>query len=96
MPLTVDSDFSPIKVSGTTSADTEIVTPASSLIKIKFVYWYNPTTIGHLAMLKDGFGHEILPMRCEVPNESQVWPVWTAYDSIRCDDLDSGTLYIYH
>ena len=96
MPLTVDSDFSPIKVTGTTTTDQEVISPKNSLIKIKFVYWYNITTEGDLCVLTDEFGHEIIKMRCETDGESQMWPIYTVYASIHCNDMDSGTLYIYH
>jgi len=96
MALTVDKDFSPIKVTGTTAVDQEVINPETSLIKIKFVYWYNPTTAGDLCVLTDEYGHEIIAMRCETDGISQVWPIFTVYASIHCNDMDSGTLYIYH
>ena len=93
MVLTPDIDKgSPIKVTGTTSADEEIL---DRPVYIKFVYWYNPTTAGDLFVLKDGAGGEIVEGRCETDGESQWLPVFTGYDSIRSDDVDSGTLYIY-
>lgn len=96
MPLTVDNDFSPIKVTGTTATDTVILTKTIGVIKIKFVYWYNITTAGDLCLLTDENGNEIIPMRCEIGGESQMWPIYTAYKSIHCSDMDSGTLYIFH
>ena len=92
MALTVDATRNPIKVTGTTAVDEEIF---SNIVFIKFVYWYNPTNVNHLLVLKDKEGADIIPMKCEVANESQMWPLWTTWHGIRCDDMDSGTLYIY-
>ncbi len=92
MPLAVDKTRNPIKVTGTTTADTKI---SDEITFIKFVYWYGPTTIDHLLALKDKDGGDIIPMKCEVAKESQMWPIWSTFHGIRCDDMDSGTLYIY-
>ena len=93
MPISADiAKGSPIKVTGTTSADQEILGRSAY---IKFVYWYNPTTAGDLFVLKDKAGLEIVPGRCETDGVSQWLPVYTKYNGIRSDDVDSGTLYIY-
>lgn len=92
MALTVDSTRNPIKVTGTTTVSTLIY---ANPIFVKFIYWYIPTTIGHLVALKDGDGNDIMPLQCEVANESQVMPAYARFDSIYCDDMDSGTLYIF-
>lgn len=92
MPLTVDAEHNPIKVTGDTATDTKIL---DDIVFIKFVYWYGPTTIDHLLALKDKNGVDIIPMKCEVAKESQMWPIWSTFHGIRCDDMDSGTLYIY-
>ncbi len=94
MPLTVNNTGNPIIVTGTTGSDTEIFKAASYVI-IKYIYWFNPTTIGHLATIKDRTGREILPMRCEVANQSQMWPVWSKLHGIHIDDMDSGAVYIF-
>lgn len=93
MPLTIVDTRSPIKVTGTTSSDTEIW---DADIFIKFLYWYKPTTIGHLLALKDGSGDDIIPLRCEVADGSQFIPIFTKFKGIHIDDMDSGVLYIYH
>ena len=92
MALTVVDTGTPIKVTGTTAADQVIL---DALAYIKFVYWYNPTTAGDLFILKDNSGQEILVGQCETDGESQWMPVYTMYNGIRSDDVDSGTLYIY-
>ena len=93
MPLTVVDTGTPIKVTGTTTVDQVIL---NRLVYIKFVYWYNPTTAGDLFLLKDNSGQEILAGRCETDGESQWMPVYIMCNGIRSDDVDSGTLYIYH
>ncbi len=94
MPITVDAKGSPIIVTGTTTTDSEIL-PAEDKAYIKSVYWYNPTTAGHLLILTDGDGRGIISMIAEANNDSQQWDVETQFYGIRCADMDSGTLYIY-
>lgn len=93
MALTVDATRNPIKVTGTTAADQEIY---GNPIYIKFIHWLKPTTVGHLLTLKDGSGNDIGSFYCDTVDESQIHPIFSKFDSIRCDDMDSGTLYIYH
>lgn len=95
MALTVDHTIEPIKVTGTTNADTEIL-PVADLVHIRFVRWYNPTTTGHLCHVTDGHGNTIIHMRADKNNDTQMWPIFKSYNGIRCDDMDSGTLYIHH
>lgn len=84
----------PIIVTGTTDTN-DVIHARSAAMLIKFVYWYNPTNINDLISLKDDNGRVILSLRCEVAKESQWAPIWSYFDSINCDDMDSGTLYIY-
>ena len=96
MALTIDSSGSPIKVTGTTAADAEIVAKTeTSKFFIRFVYWYNATTAGDLLVLTDATGRDIIRMRAFSDNESQMWPIMNQYSGIRASDMDSGTLYIY-
>jgi len=92
MPLTTVNTITPIKVTGTTAADTEIL---GVPVYIKFIYWYKPATAGHLLSLVDKSGNDIVVGRCETDDESQWFPIYTKFDAIHCDDMDSGTLYIY-
>ena len=92
MSLTTDANSNPIKVTGTTSTSESIST---KLTFIKFVYWFQPTTKGHLLSLKDTNGNIITQGYCEGANESQWLPVFGAFKGITCDDMDSGSLYIY-
>ncbi len=82
----------PIVVSGTTSSNDLVL---GVPVYIKFVYWYNPTTAGHLLSLKDENGSVIVPGRCEADAKSQWFPIFTRFSAIYCDDMDSGTAYIY-
>jgi len=82
----------PIVVTGTTNTNDLVF---ANPVFIKFVYWYNPTTEGHLLSLKDENGRVIVPGRCESNNKSQWFPIFTHHTNIYCDDLDSGAVYIY-
>lgn len=79
-------------MTGTTSSDEEIY---AGQVDLKSVYWFKPTSAGHLCTLKDKNGVEIIPMNALVANDSQMWPIYKRVESIHCDDMDSGTLYIY-
>jgi len=90
------SEGNPIIVTGTTATNDKVIDKGlGGAVFVKFVYWLNPTTIGHLISLKDANGRVILPLRCEVANESQWAPIWSSFQNIYCDDMDSGTIYIY-
>lgn len=91
MPLTV-TGHNPVKVTGTTSVNQQIM---GGVPKVKFIYWFNPTTEGHLCTLKDVNGYDIIPMRANTENDTQMWTILTNVREIWCDDMDSGTLYIY-
>ena len=93
MALTsVDTTGNPIKLTGTASTTEQIF---GKKVYIKFVYWKTPTTVGHLVALQDQEGREIVSLRCETANESIIFPVVSVVNEIHCDDMDSGTLYIY-
>ena len=94
MPLTVTNTVNPIKITGTTSADTEILGD-SVLAHVKFIRWYKPTTAGHLCHVTDGNRRTIIKMNAEGANDTQMWPIYNSYFGIRCDDMDSGELYIH-
>lgn len=94
MPILIDATGNPLIVKDAAiAADTEILAAAN--VFIKYIYWFQPTTIGHLATIKDRTGRLILPMYCEVANQSQMWPIWSKANSIHIDDLDSGEIYIF-
>lgn len=94
MPLTVVNSVNPIKVTGTTAADTEILGDGV-LAHVKYIRWYKPTTAGHLCNVTDGARNTIMKMNAEGANDTQQWPIYTTYEGLRCDDLDSGELYIH-
>ena len=92
----VNTSGSPLVITGTTNTNDEIITPGGGVgVFIKWVYWYNPTTAGHLCSLKTKDGKQILLMRCENAGESQFFPLWSTWGNVYCDDMDSGSLYIY-
>ena len=91
MALSITND-NPLKVTGTTSVSQLI---HDGNVGLKFVYWYNPTSTGHLCNLIDQNGDPIIPMRAISANDTQMWPIFKYVDSIYCDDMDSGTLYLY-
>lgn len=96
MALTTNNDGNPIIVTGTTSVDEEIIDRGqNAAVLIKFVKWHKPTTVGHLCTLKDKNGREIITFCCETINESQWAPMWSYFPNIHCDNMDSGSLYIY-
>ena len=87
---------SPIKVTGTTNTHDEILFPTQGVgVFIRRVYWYVPATAGHLLALKTKDGSDILLMRCEADSISQSVQLESYFPNIYCDDMDSGTLYIY-
>lgn len=91
MALTIVETGSIIKVTGTTDAATEIT---SKLTKIKFIYWYKPTTAGQLCHIYAGNGSNEFKMAADADGASQQWNIFTTFNGIWCDDLDSGELYI--
>jgi hypothetical protein len=85
MSLTVTAETNPIVVTGTATTSEEI---KNDLSRIRVVYWYKPTTAGHLLNLTDKDGNVILPLECESNGVS----LWRALydlpvDGIFCDDL---------
>ena len=92
MALTVDVESSPIVVTGTTATDEEIL---GRLAFVKFVHWIQPTNVGHLLSLKNKDGRIIAAEYCDTANQSKWIPIFTNYNSIHSDDMDSGTLHIY-
>ena len=94
MALTVVNTKEPIKVTGTTAADTEIL-PTTLFVFVRFIRWYKPTTLNHLCHITDGDGTTIIKMNATAANDTQMWPIFKAYHGIRCDDMDSGELYIH-
>jgi hypothetical protein len=86
------SDKNPIVIESAISESTKVT---DNQIYIKSVYWFNPTTAGHLASLKNFHDDVLIPLRCESNGVSQFFEINVLADGIYCDDLDSGTLYVY-
>lgn len=95
MALTIDKKGNPIVVTGTTAVAQEVI-PEKQLIYIKFMYWYNITTSGHLLNVTDGQGRIVAPSKCQKDGDYEIIPVMGSFRGIKIDDMDSGTLYIYH
>jgi len=87
-----DETVNPMVVTGAIVAATKITDKQTYL---KFVRWYKPTTIGHLLSLIDKEGKVITKGYCDTADVSQDIPVFTLFDNIYIDDMDSGTLYLY-
>jgi hypothetical protein len=93
--LTVNASVNPIKITGTTATDQEILSSDKGITHVKFIRWYNPSSAGHFCHVTDGSGNTIVKMNAEAANDTQMWPIYSSYFGIRCDDLDSGELYIH-
>jgi hypothetical protein len=81
--------------------DTAMGTPANlgRPLRVKKVYWENPTTLAHTFVIDDGStGAKVLiEGRCEVANQSQAFdfaePV--VWKNFKATTIASGILWIY-
>ncbi len=67
-------------------------------LRVIKVYWFNPTTAGHLlSIIEPASGKKLLDFRAEAANQSQVIDFSTPqiWRDFRVDVLDSGTVLIY-
>lgn len=92
MAITVDLAAMPIIVTGTTDTATVVVDRA---MYVRNVYWYKPSTLGHLMSLTDPNGRVVAKGCCALADEGVTIPVFNVFDGLYCDDLDSGEIYIY-
>jgi len=90
-----DVTINPIVVDGTLT-----VTSLPRPVRVKKVYWFNPTTSGHDFSITDGStaAEVLLEGQAEANNGSQNFDfdppqVWKNF---AVPTLTSGTLYIYH
>ena len=78
------------------AADSSVNTGSIRLIK---VYWENPVNIGDTLVVNDGSGAEILTLRCEVANQSQVFDFpgagYNCVGGYKLATLASGTAKLY-
>ena len=96
MAMTIDEQ-NPIVVTGTSASSGAIMSVGN--FNITRLTWLTPTTQGHKLALQDGTGREIHEFYCDNDNETLSIPFDPpdkAINGIYCDDMDSGTLYIYH
>ncbi len=71
--------------------------PLPGPYRLTRIYWLNPLAVGDLCTITDGYGSAIVPLRCEVANQSQVFYDVPGSDSIQdfqVTEIDSGTLYV--
>ena len=95
MSLTVSTNKKIIRVTGTTETAQAILDPTTADVYINIVYWFKPTTAGHLLTLQTSDGEYIVELACETDNVSVPFPLGVYVKDIYCSDMDSGTLYIY-
>ena len=88
---------SPTKVTGTTNTREKVLDNEQhgGVVTVKFIHWFNPSTVGHLAKLVDRDDNLIWTEICDTANTSLWGVIWTQYNSIYVEDLDSGELHIY-
>ena len=93
MAISSDITHNPWVITGDTNTSVKI---SDEQVKVKWVYWFNPTTSGHLLSLTDKNGDQIIEAICEGANESvPPLPIFQTYTGVYCNDMDSGTLYIF-
>ena len=99
MALTIEKLGFPIKVTGTTAADETVINNTDFMAAcrnyISHIYWYKPTTTGHLLSMTTSTGKEICKAVCESANQSVVIPILYTFYDIVIDDLDSGEVQIF-
>ena len=92
MALTITASTNPIKVTGTTNTSTKIL---DGPVFLKSIYWEQPTTTGHKMALQDKAGGDVIEMYCLTQNKDMEKDLDIHVHGLYCDDLDSGTLFIY-
>jgi len=99
MPLTIEKLGFPIKVTGTTATDETVIDNTdlrnAGSPRISHIYWYKPTTAGHLLSVKASTGKEICKAVCEASNQSVIIPILAQFYDIVIDDMDSGEVQIF-
>ena len=63
-------------------------------VKIKNVYWYNPTNIADTFELKDAVGRTILIGKAEAANGSQQFLLEGWFNGVELKTLTSGVIYL--
>jgi len=98
MALTIVGGF-PLKITGTTAVAQTVISnellQAASNGFISHVYWYKPTTAGHLLSILTSTGKEICKCVCEAENQSIIIPILDRFYDIVIDDMDSGEVQIF-
>ena len=90
MALSIKKKGRRIIVKGTTSSSVEIT---DKIVTVNSIVWVVPTTVGHLAAVKDKDGDEVIDMYCVVANQSQqADSLDMPIEGLYVADLDSGYL----
>lgn len=68
--------------------------------KIRFIEWFNPTTIGHLMQLTDVNDRVIVDGRAEAANQTQIFDIGASgvgnyYNGLKMPTLQSGIVYVH-
>jgi len=83
-----------ITVTGTTATAQSIFTDRK---KIQCIYWYRPTTAGHMLHLITNSDKDFVRFYCDNADCSQNL-ILNGFDvqGLKVDDMDSGTLKIFY
>lgn len=98
MAITSATTANPYKITGTTATTTSVTT---NIVWIQKIVWDGVTTAGHILSLSDKAGNTLYTATADAPGSSgkvrysDEWPLGLPVSGIQCDDMDSGTLFIY-
>lgn len=93
MAITTSKVANPYKVTGTTATDTEV---SADPLWIQCFTWADVTTAGDKLSLTDKATNEIWDITADrAGNHKQEYPMGLPVAGLRCDDMDSGKLFIY-
>jgi hypothetical protein len=94
MALALNDHDGVLRVTGTTSTPSSLFTDRR---KINHIYWYRPTTAGHILSFLTNSDKDFLQFYAHSANYSQQIPLY-GHDvtGLKIDDMDSGTVYIFY
>jgi hypothetical protein len=64
-------------------------------VLVKFIDWYDATTVGHKFILATANGRTILSAIAEGAGTSQTFNLENWFEGLSLQQLDSGTVYIH-
>ena len=92
MAITKNDHDGLITINGTTSTAQSVFTDRRD---IRWIYWYRPTTVGHMAHFLTGTDKDFVRFYCDNADCSQNLPCGGhPVQGLKIDDLDSGTIKI--